>query len=74
MVKITAFPSHSPSFVKIYYKIRTIVPAIINIAPIAIFRVNTSFKIITDRIIVSATLNLSAGATWDTLPNCKALK
>jgi hypothetical protein len=51
-----------------FYKINKIVPAIINAAPIATLSVSTSLRITTERIIVSATLNLSTGATCDTLP------
>lgn len=56
------------------YRINTKVPAIINTAPIAIFIVSASCKNIIDKIMVNATLNLSTGATCDTLPICKALK
>ncbi len=50
------------------------VPAMMSIAPIAIFSVNASFRKTTDNIIANATLNLSTGATCDTFPICKALK
>ena len=50
------------------------VPAIISKAPMAILGVRVSPKKITDRIIARATLSLSTGATWETLPNCNALK
>ncbi len=39
------------------------VPAIIKVAPAAIFNVKTSPKNTTDSIIANATLNLSTGAT-----------
>lgn len=55
------------------YKISTIVPAIINNAPIVVFMVSASPKKITDSTIVIATLNLSTGATCETLPICNAL-
>lgn len=44
--------------------VRTKVPKIISPAPIAVFTVSASFKMIMDRIIVMATLNLSIAATF----------
>jgi hypothetical protein len=38
-------------------------------APIATFNDKASFKKITDRTIVNATLSLSTGATCETFPN-----
>ncbi len=46
----------------------------INNSPIAVFNDNGSPKNITDKIIVIAMLDLSTGATCDTLPSCSALK
>jgi hypothetical protein len=57
-----------------FYKIRTTVPAIIIIAPIAILGVRVSPKNMTENIIAMATLILSTGATCETLPSCRALK
>jgi hypothetical protein len=56
------------------YNISTIVPPMISSAPSAVFQVSVSPRKTTDRTIVSATLSLSTGATWDTFPNCIALK
>ena len=61
-------------FSDLIQKIRTSVPAIISSAPEADFIVMGSFKKIADNNIAKATLNLSIGATCDTLPICRALK
>lgn len=50
------------------------VPAMINAAPTAVFQVNVSPKNITAKMMVKAKLNLSAPATLETSPICKALK
>jgi len=41
-------------------------------APDADFKVSGSFKKTTAKIMANATLNLSTGATCDTLPTCNA--
>ncbi len=56
------------------YKINMTVPAIINKAPRAVFKVNASPKNNTESTMVRATLSLSTGATCDTFPSCRALK
>ena len=56
------------------YSIKMSVPTITSEAPTILFQVNTSPKNKTDKTIARATLNLSTGATWETFPNCNALK
>ena len=57
-----------------YFISNTKVPAMIKLAPIAVFNVNVSPKKIIAKMIVKATLSLSMVATCETLPNCNALK
>ena len=61
-------------FMWLIQNISTNVPAMINNAPEADFKVTGSFRNIADKMMASATLSLSTGATCDTFPSCNALK
>jgi hypothetical protein len=73
---IALFNNVSVSFAvnNFYFQTITRVPVIIITAPRAVLRDKCSPRKITDNTIVRATLNLSTGATWDTLPIWIALK
>lgn len=57
-----------------HFTASTIAPVIINPAPTISLTDMVSFKKSTDKMMAMATLSLSTGATWDTLPICNALK
>ena len=57
-----------------YLNNMTILPAVINNAPITTRKLTSSFRNRNDRQMVITTLNLSIGATRDTSPVCNALK
>ena len=61
-------------FERTHQRIKTRLPPMINIAPIAVLIVIASRKKIAAKIIANATLNLSTGATFETSPTESALK